>query len=86
MPSTHRDYIIDRNAKIESLFSDLAANAGLKTQFVTDPTAVAKSRGLVLTSEEAAAVSTFGNTVNLQNLKERLTYSQMAAFDANCKC
>jgi hypothetical protein len=85
---THRDYVIDRNTKIDRMFRELTDKGGkIVDDFRDDPAKYAAQYGLELSEEEIFTARSLarGNT-GLTDLWEQFRTSRLAFFDNNCGC
>src|SRR5262245_15637016 len=86
--NTHREYVVDRNIKIDRMFARLRDEGGkLVDQFRADPRSFAAQYGIEFDDEEVFAARTLADGSNgLISLWERLRTARLAFFDNNCGC
>lgn len=81
----HKEFLADRNKKVDQMFKKLESDEALRKQFQSKPDTVASQFKIVLSDEEVFAIKTMKN-VQLSTLKERLKGQGVALFNNNCGC
>lgn len=82
---SHRQYVLDRARRIDEMFDRIQSSERELEHFFSDPACLGGRYGVKFTDEELFAIKSIGPQ-DLANLKERLSLSQVAVFDANCSC
>ena len=82
----HRDFVIDRGTRVSKMIRKLKKSPQMKKKFYRDPDSVAESFGINLSDEEIHIIKLVKDTVDLDNIGERLQLEAVGFFDANCKC
>jgi hypothetical protein len=83
--TSHREYVLDRAARIAEMFEEIRQSDGLREKFFADPDVVASNYNIHLSDEEVFAIRSMQGA-DLGNVRERLSIGPVAFFDANCSC
>jgi hypothetical protein len=83
--STHREYLVDRNDRLQSMVRDLEDSPEKKERFLADPLTVAKAYGVSLSKEEVFGIR-FLNGISVASIVAGLRKPGVAFFDNNCGC
>lgn len=79
---TSRATTSDRSTKLKTLQKDIRASKANQEEFLTNPAAFAKKRGVTLTPEEIVAVRFAGGLISGRFLE----VIDAGFFDHNCGC
>jgi hypothetical protein len=82
---SHKDFVLDRAKKIDTMFQAIEGDENLRKSFFKDPQQVADGFEISLSHEETFAIRSM-KRVGLANLRERLVLSKVGFFDGNCGC
>lgn len=82
---THREYALDRAARMEKLVTDVRASRATSDKFLADPAAFAKGYGVTLAQDEIQVIKYFGGAA-LARAFEKFKKPSVAFFDRNCGC
>ena len=82
---THREYALDRAARIEKLATDVRGSREISDRFLADPEGVAREYGVRLAQDDINVIKFFGGAALAQALG-KLKKPSVAFFDRNCGC
>lgn len=83
--TSHQDFVVDRQKKIDLMFKKLEADPALRKQFHTNPEKIANDFKVKLSDEEIFISKSLKGSA-LVNIWNRFRGNPLAMFDNNCGC